>query len=152
MEQTRLLREVERHTDAEHSYMDDGIRLLELARNAGALFARQAPPEKKRLLNLVLSNCEWRLGEISAVCRQLFGLLAETVAIAAAEKSHGAKLSTGHTGWLMTQSKANPSPWGFSLLTGKRTGKSRKSMPPKPNWQEILPQKQRVDEAFPYVA
>ncbi len=24
--------------------------------------------------------------------------------------------------WLMTQSVANPSPWGFSLLTGKRTG------------------------------
>lgn len=46
MEQTRLLREIERHTDAENSYMDDGIRLLELTRNAGALFARQAPHEK----------------------------------------------------------------------------------------------------------
>ncbi|WP_292414323.1 hypothetical protein, partial [Mesorhizobium sp.] len=30
--------------------MEDGVRLLELARNARQLFARQAPGEKKRLL------------------------------------------------------------------------------------------------------
>ena len=100
VEQTRLLREIERHTDAEHSYMDDGIKLLELARNAGALFARQAPHEKKRLLNLVLSNCEWHQGEISAAYRQPFDLLAETVAISGAEMPCGTNLSTGHTGWL----------------------------------------------------
>lgn len=100
VEQTRLLREIERHTDAEHSYMDDGIKLLELARNAGALFARQAPHEKKRLLNLVLSNCEWRQGEISAAYRQPFDLLAETVAITGSEMPCGTNLSTGHTGWL----------------------------------------------------
>lgn len=37
-EQTRLLREIERHGSAEGSYMEDGIRLLELARNASRLF------------------------------------------------------------------------------------------------------------------
>lgn len=58
-EQVRLLREIERHTDAEHSYMDDGIRLLELAQNARELFAKQEAHEKKRLLNLVLSNSIW---------------------------------------------------------------------------------------------
>lgn len=37
-EQTRLLREIERHGSAEESYMEDGIRLLELACNASRLF------------------------------------------------------------------------------------------------------------------
>ncbi|WP_246678417.1 MULTISPECIES: zinc ribbon domain-containing protein [unclassified Mesorhizobium] len=60
VEQTRLLREIERHGEAEESYMEDGVRLLELARNARQLLARQAPGEKKRLLNLLLSNCTWQ--------------------------------------------------------------------------------------------
>ncbi|MDX8482458.1 hypothetical protein RFN28_28960 [Mesorhizobium sp. VK24D] len=47
VEQTRLLREIERHGEAEESYMEDGVRLLELARNASHLFARRAPGEKK---------------------------------------------------------------------------------------------------------
>lgn len=77
VEQTRLLREIERHGEAEESYMDDGVRLLELARNARQLFARQAPGEKKRLINLVLSNCTWDDGEVRAVFRQPFDLLAK---------------------------------------------------------------------------
>jgi site-specific DNA recombinase len=51
-EQTRLLREIERHGSAEESYMEDGIRLLELARKASRLFAKQPAHEKNRLLNL----------------------------------------------------------------------------------------------------
>lgn len=77
VEQTRLLREIERHGEAEESYMDDGVRLLELARNARQLFARQAPGEKKRLLNLLLSNCRWEDGKVRAVFRQPFDLLAK---------------------------------------------------------------------------
>lgn len=56
-EQTRLLREIERHGSAEESYMEVGIRLLELARNASRLFAKPPAPEKNRILNLVPSNC-----------------------------------------------------------------------------------------------
>jgi hypothetical protein len=33
-EQTRYLREIERHQEAEQSYMEDGLRILELARDA----------------------------------------------------------------------------------------------------------------------
>lgn len=60
---------------AEHSYMDDGIRLLELARNARELFAKQEAHEKKRVLNLVLSNSIWRQGEVEADFQQPFDLL-----------------------------------------------------------------------------
>src|SRR5690606_15032535 len=99
-DQVRLLREIERHTDAEHSYMDDGIRLLELARNARELFAKQEAHEKKRLLNLVLSNSIWRQGEVEADFRQPFDLLVKTNAAIASQSDPGGDLSTGHTVWL----------------------------------------------------
>ncbi|TJV04087.1 MAG: hypothetical protein E5Y12_13990 [Mesorhizobium sp.] len=47
--------------------MEDGVLLLELARNTRQPFAHQAPDEKKRLLNLLLSNCTWEDGEVRAV-------------------------------------------------------------------------------------
>lgn len=72
VEQARLLREIERHSEAQESYMEGGLRLLELARDASQLFAKQAANEKKRLLNLVLSNCEWDRGEVRANFRQPF--------------------------------------------------------------------------------
>ena len=99
-EQVRLLREIERHRDAEHCYRDDGIKLLELARNARELFAKQDADEKKRLLNLVLSNAIWHQGEVAATFRQPFDLLVKTNAEIAAEKDPGGDLSTGHAVWL----------------------------------------------------
>ena len=80
-EQTRCLREIDRHQAAEQSYMDEGVQILELARNAQSLFERQEPRQKRRLLNFVLSNCSWEDGEVRV--RQPFDLLAETTAIAA---------------------------------------------------------------------
>jgi site-specific DNA recombinase len=82
-EQLRCLREVERHQNADKSYMDEGVQLLELARNAQRLFSRQEPREKRRLLNFVLSNCSWEDGEdgeVVATFRQPFDILAETTA------------------------------------------------------------------------
>jgi hypothetical protein len=67
--------------------MDEGVQILELARNAQRLFERQEPRQKRRLLNFVLSNCTWEDGEVVATFRQPFDLLAETAAIAA---RHGA--------------------------------------------------------------
>jgi site-specific DNA recombinase len=58
-EQNRYLREIERHEAAEQSYMDEGVQILELARNAQRLFERQEPRQKRRLLDFVLSNCTW---------------------------------------------------------------------------------------------
>ena len=79
-EQNRCQREIERHQNADKSYMDEGVALLELARNAQRLFAKQEPREKRRLLNFVLSNCTWEDGEVVATFRQPFDLLAETTA------------------------------------------------------------------------
>jgi site-specific DNA recombinase len=82
-EQDRCLREIERHQAADQSYLEEGVRLLELARNAQRLFEKQNPRERRRLLNFVVSNCTWKNGELMANLRQPFGLLAETTAIAA---------------------------------------------------------------------
>ena len=74
-EQNRCLREIERHQNADKSYMDEGVQLLELARNAQRLFEKQEPREKRRLLNFVLSNCTWEDGEVVATFRQPFDML-----------------------------------------------------------------------------
>jgi len=81
-EQSCCLREIARHESAEQSYMDEGMQILELARNAQKLFERQEPREKRRLLNFVLSNCTWEDGEVVAIFRQPFDLLAETTVFA----------------------------------------------------------------------
>jgi site-specific DNA recombinase len=45
-EQTRLLREIKRHSEAQESYMEDGLRLLELARDASRLFVNRPQTRK----------------------------------------------------------------------------------------------------------
>jgi len=59
-EQRRLQRDIHRHEEAEQSYMDEGIRILELARNAQALFerqpARKTPPAQLRTFELLLGG------------------------------------------------------------------------------------------------
>ena len=63
--------------------MDEGVQLLELARNAQRLFAKQEPREKRRLLNFLVSNCSWKGGELTVALRQPFDILANTVSNAA---------------------------------------------------------------------
>lgn len=56
-EQHRCAREIECHQLADDSYMDEGIELLKLAKNAHRLFALPPPGEKSRMLNFLVSNC-----------------------------------------------------------------------------------------------
>jgi site-specific DNA recombinase len=98
--QQRLQRDIDRHEGGEQSYMEDGVQILELARNAQALFERQPAREKRRLLNFVLSNCSWEDGEVVATFRQPFDLLAETTNITAGSKvGNGARSSKSEI-WL----------------------------------------------------
>jgi Protein of unknown function (DUF3987)/Recombinase zinc beta ribbon domain len=99
-EQNRCLREIERHQYAEQSYMDEGIQILELARNAQKLFERQQPREKRRLLNFVLSNCSWEDGKVVATFRQPFDLLAQTNATAMRNETGLDSKSTKSEIWL----------------------------------------------------
>ncbi len=76
-EQALLLRSIEEHQAANQNYLEEGVRLLELAQRAHKLFQEQEPREKRRLLNFILSNCSWKGGELTAVFRQPFDLLVD---------------------------------------------------------------------------
>jgi hypothetical protein len=99
-EQNRCQREIDRHQEADKSYMEEGVRILELARNAQRLFERQEPRQKRRLLNFVLSNCTWDDGEVIATFRQPFELLAETTALAAPREAENADNPAKSEIWL----------------------------------------------------
>ena len=99
-EQNRCQREIERLQAADRSCMDEGVQLLELARSAQRLFAKQEPGEKRRLLNFVLSNCNWKDGEVAATFRQPFDMLAETVTAAAGIELAGRGKSAKNEIWL----------------------------------------------------
>ena len=99
-EQERCQREIDRHQEADKSYMDEGVQILELARNAQRLFARQEPRQKRRLLNFVLSNCSWENGEVTPTFREPFDILAETAAIAARQDAGNTPNSTKSEIWL----------------------------------------------------
>ncbi len=99
-EQDRCLREIERHSAADQSYLEEGIRVLELAKDAQRLFDKQEPREKRRLLNFAVSNCSWKGGELTVTLRQPFDLLADTTARAMqVEDSDEANLAKKAIGW-----------------------------------------------------
>ena len=83
--------------------MDEGGQILELARNAQRLFKRQAPREKRRLLNFLLSNCSWENGEVRDTFRQPFDLLADTTAMLARHEAGDGANSAKRESWLGDQ-------------------------------------------------
>jgi site-specific DNA recombinase len=88
-EQDRCLRDIERHQGADQSYLEDGVRLIELARNAQRLFEKQDSREKRRLLNFLVSNSSWRGGELTVTLRQPFDLIVKITAIDIKRKAAG---------------------------------------------------------------
>ncbi len=100
-DQDRCQREIDRHQEADKSYMDEGVQILELARNAQRLLEQQEPRQKRRLLNFVLSNCTWEDGKVVATFRQPFDMLADTVAITDSKKAAGADSSGLSEIWLL---------------------------------------------------
>jgi site-specific DNA recombinase len=100
LQQDSCLRQIARHQDADQSYLEEGIGLLEMARSTQRLFENEQPLEKRRLLNFVLSNSSWKDGELRATFRQPFDLIAETAVIAARAGENEARKPTGRSGWL----------------------------------------------------
>jgi site-specific DNA recombinase len=90
----------ERNLNADKSYLGEGIALLDLARNAQRLFAKQAPREKRHLLNFLLSNRTWEDGKVVATFRQPFDMLAEMVIETRNERVGGAASAPVLDKWL----------------------------------------------------
>ena len=92
-------REVARLDAAERDYLDEGSLLLELASRAHDLYLSQPASEKRRLVNLVLSNCVWKDGALSAEYRQPFDLLAVATAEGEGVASAGGATGASRHGW-----------------------------------------------------
>ena len=85
-EQSECIGHIERLQNAKKSYVNAGIRLLELGLGAKALFERQNNAGKQRLLKFLLSNAKLEDGKVVATFRKPFDLLDETnIALAAAK-------------------------------------------------------------------
>ncbi len=48
---------LEQHEGANQFYFEEGARIIELANKAYSLWIRQDPFEKRKLLDILLSNC-----------------------------------------------------------------------------------------------
>ena len=57
-------------------YVDDGVRVLELAQKASQLYEKQSPLEGRRLLNILFSNSIWMDQKLQPNFRKPFDVLA----------------------------------------------------------------------------
>ena len=74
-EQGRIERDIEEHEATMQAYVDENLRLADLARRAAALFEAQPSAEKRKLLDFVVSECRWKGGELEPVFREPFDML-----------------------------------------------------------------------------
>ena len=78
-EQSAVRKKVEKHENANHSYMGEGIRILELSNRAWELYEKQEMAEKRRLLDYVFSNSSWQGGQLTPNYRKPFDLISDAV-------------------------------------------------------------------------
>ena len=93
-------RQAEALAHEEKTYLEEGIQIVDFVRNAHRLFKKQPPSEKRRLLNFVLSNCEWEHGKIRAEFRQPFDFLAKAIGHADSDKLSNPQKKVSNEVWL----------------------------------------------------
>jgi len=76
-EQDDISRRLESHKRADRSYLDEGVKLLELLQHAVILYKKQTDQEKRRILNFVCSNSIWKGGALIPNYRQPFDIIAK---------------------------------------------------------------------------
>ena len=63
-DQDDILSTIERHQTANRAYLDEGLKLLELAQRAVILYEKQPEKEKRRIINFVCSNSTWKMAAL----------------------------------------------------------------------------------------
>ena len=99
-QQDKILRDLQRHQDADQHYLEEGITVFEMSKNARRLFDQEQPMEKRRLLNFVVSNSTWANGELKATLREPFGFIAEMAKFASSVNADSSQTLADHSGWL----------------------------------------------------
>ena len=59
------------------NYLKDGARIFELAKNAYSIYVNEDPFEKRKLLDLLLSNCYLEDGGVVCELKEPFAILAD---------------------------------------------------------------------------
>jgi site-specific DNA recombinase len=72
-----VVRQITAHQSANGSYIDSGVKILELAQRAGILYQTQSMQEKRRILPSVLSNSVWKNGRLKPAYKKPFDFIAE---------------------------------------------------------------------------
>jgi site-specific DNA recombinase len=127
-EQDRIQSALAGHQQANRSYLDSGVRLLELASRASEMFKAQPPEARQELLKFVVSNSTWRGGQLSISYRQPFDLIlkcaGETRKLARAPDDN--RTIEGHFEKWSGSRDSNPGPLGPqpSALPGCATPRS----------------------------
>lgn len=62
-----------------HGYLDEGIRLIGIARDARRMFQTADREGRKRILSLLLSNCTYADGTVSTTYRKPFNVIVESL-------------------------------------------------------------------------
>ena len=75
-EQAAIPQNLEQPEQANQSYLQEGVAILELANRAAEVLEKQSGSEKRRLLDFVLSNSTWGNSELRGKFRQPFDLMA----------------------------------------------------------------------------
>lgn len=78
-DERKIVREFERRMDADHGYLDEGIRLIGVAKDARRMFQKADREGRKRILSLLLSNCTDADGVVSATYRKPFNTIVESL-------------------------------------------------------------------------
>ena len=92
---------IARHRDGARTYLEEGLKLLGIARRAAELFERQPPHEKRRLLNFLRSNCSWKDRAVHAQFRQPFDMLAVAAKQPSGSESGGSSREAVSEKWLL---------------------------------------------------
>jgi len=74
-EQEGLREAIGRHEKANINYLVQGTQILELAKKAYFLYLQQDPSEKRKLLNILLSNCTFDGGNLHPTYNRPFDML-----------------------------------------------------------------------------
>jgi len=73
----RLKGLITEHDNAKSNYLEDGIRILELAQDAYRLYVWRKPTEQRKMLDMILSNPTLKDGKIETELKELFKVLAD---------------------------------------------------------------------------
>ncbi len=76
-EQNQIMAKIRNHQNANQNYLEEGIKILELANKAYSLYQKQNPHQKARLLKIVQSNSTWDGLSVRPVYKKPFDLIAK---------------------------------------------------------------------------